>query len=189
MLVHVVDMGAPNPERDFGIIRDELTARDPKLLEKTTLVVANKLDLPGATDALKAFRRRRARRTAWRSWAPPRPSRRGSRSSSTTLARLLPDAETLASPGEPAGVVVHRVTAIDDSFTIEREADGSYRVHGKRIERLAAQTDFEREESAERFQRELSRSGLEKELTKAGVGDGDIVHFGEVELEWGDEWG
>ena len=79
--------------------------------------------------------------------------------------------------------------AIDTSFTVEREADGSYRVRGKRIERLAAQTDFEREESAERFQRELARSGIERELVRAGVGDGDIVRFGDVELEWGDEWG
>jgi GTP-binding protein len=181
-------MGAPNPERDFGIIRDELTARDPKLLEKTTLVVANKLDLPGATDALKAFRKKRAK-DGLEVVGTAAAVGEGIPELIAALARLLPDAETLASPGEPAGVVVHRVEAIDDSFTIEREADGSYRVHGKRIERLAAQTDFEREESAERFQRELSRSGLEKQLVKAGVGDGDIVHFGEIELEWGDEWG
>ena len=37
-------------------------------------------------------------------------------------------------------------------------------------------------------QRELSRSGVEKELVRAGVGDGDLVRFGEVELEWGDAW-
>ena len=105
------------------------------------------------------------------------------------LARLLPDAATLAAPGEPAGVVVHRVEASDASFSVERQADGSYRVRGARIERLAAQTDFEREESAERFQRELARAGIEKELRKAGVTDGDLVHLGEVELEWGGEWG
>src|SRR6187551_762838 len=61
VLVHVVDLSAPNPERDFGIIRDELEARDPRLLEKTTLVVANKLDVEGASDRLTAFRRARKR--------------------------------------------------------------------------------------------------------------------------------
>ena len=45
VLVHVVDMSSADPERDFGIIRDELEARDPRLLEKTTLVAANKMDL------------------------------------------------------------------------------------------------------------------------------------------------
>lgn len=187
VLVHVVDMGAPNPERDFGIIRDELIARDPRLVEKTTLVVANKLDLPGAVEALPAFREARAA-DGLEVVGISAAEREGIEELIAALARLLPDAETLASPGEPAGVVVHRVEAVDTSFTVEREVDGGYRVHGKRIERIAAQTDFEREESAERFQRELSRSGVEKELVRAGVGDGDLVRFGDVELEWGDAW-
>jgi len=187
VLVHVVDVGAANPERDFGIIRDELEARDPRLLGKTTLVVANKLDLPGAREALAAFRRAR-KKQGLEVVAISAAEGEGITELIGALARLLPDADTLASPGEPAGVVVHRVDGMDTSFSVEREVDGSYRVRGKRIERLAAQTDFEREESAERFQRELSRAGVEKELVRAGVGDGDIVHFGDVELEWGDEW-
>ena len=187
VLVHVVDLGVADPERDFGIIREELVARDPRLLDKTTLVVANKLDLPGARDALTAFRRARSK-DGLEVVGISAAAGEGIEELIRALARLLPDAETLAAPGEPAGVVVHRVDAMDTSFSVEREVDGSYRVRGKRIERLAAQTDFEREESAERFQRELSRSGVEKELLRAGVGEGDIVHFGEVELEWGDEW-
>jgi GTP-binding protein len=187
VLVHVVDMGVPNPERDFGIIRDELIARDPRLVEKTTLVVANKLDLPGAVEALPAFREARAA-DGLEVVGISAAEHKGIDELIAALARLLPDADTLASPGEPAGVVVHRVEAVDTSFSVEREADGGYRVHGKRIERIAAQTDFDREESAERFQRELSRSGVEKELVRAGVGDGDLVRFGEVELEWGDAW-
>jgi GTP-binding protein len=49
---------------------------------------------------------------------------------------------------------------------------------------MAAQTDFENEESAERFQRDLARLGVEKELVKAGVTPGDTVVIGAVELEW-----
>src|SRR3954470_14434747 len=57
VLVHVVDVAAPNPLRDFEVIREELAARDPKLLGKTTLVVANKLDEPAAEKQLPAFRK------------------------------------------------------------------------------------------------------------------------------------
>ena len=46
----------------------------------------------------------------------------------TALARLLPDAETLASPGEPAGVVVHRMEALDTAFSVDRDEDGAFRV-------------------------------------------------------------
>ncbi len=71
-------------------------------------------------------------------------------------------------------------------FTVQRE-DGAYRVIGRRIERLAAQTDFENDESAERFQRDLAKLGVEKALVKAGVGAGDSVRIGAVELEWDDQ--
>ena len=95
----------------------------------------------------------------------------GNRQAIAALAGLLPDAETLAQPGEPAGVVVHRFESAPDLFSV-RARTASYRVVGRRIERLAAQTNFENEESAERFQRDLARLGVERELVKAGVTSG-----------------
>ena len=80
-------------------------------------------------------------------------------------------------------MVVHRLESAPDLFSVRRE-NGSYRVIGRRIERLAAQTDFENEESAERFQRDLAKLGVERELVKAGVNTGDTVLIGAVELEW-----
>jgi len=99
------------------------------------------------------------------------------------LARLLPDTESMAEPPESAGVVVHRPESMGDNFAVTREP-GGFRVRGRRIERIAAQTDFENEESAERFQRDLDRMGIDAELRRAGVEPGDTVRIGEVELEW-----
>ena len=104
------------------------------------------------------------------------------------LAELLPDADVLSRPGEPAGVIVHRLETAGDAFSVEQR-DGVYLVKGRRIERIAAQTDFENEESAERFQRDLARLGVERELLKAGIEPGDTVRIGDVELEWQDESG
>jgi GTP-binding protein len=81
-------------------------------------------------------------------------------------------------------VVVHRIDAMGDGFVIEREDDGVFRVRGKRIERTAAQTNFDVEESAERFQRALARLGIDAELRRAGVAAGDLVRIGAAELEW-----
>jgi GTPase len=86
----------------------------------------------------------------------------------------------------PAGVVVHRLEPAAGSFSVLREGDG-YRVRGRRIERLVAQTDFDNEESAERFQRDLARLGIDRELRRAGVAEGDTVRIGSHELAWGDE--
>jgi GTP-binding protein len=96
---------------------------------------------------------------------------------------LLPDFDTLAEPPDAAGVVVHRLEAVGDGFTLERE-DGVYVVRGRKIERLANQTNFENEESAHRFQRDLARVGVDGALRKAGVRPGDTVRIGPVELEW-----
>ena len=100
------------------------------------------------------------------------------------LADLLPSAEELAAPPEPAGVVVHRIEAMGDGFKVDREEDGVFRVSGRRIERIAAQTDFDVDESAERFQRDLERLGIDAELRRAGIEDGDLVRIGATELEW-----
>ena len=96
---------------------------------------------------------------------------------------ILPDAAGLAEPPDPAGVVVHRLEAAGDGFTIERD-EAMFVIHGKRIERLAVQTNFDNEESAERFQRELLRLGIDAALRKAGVRRGDDVRIGAVELAW-----
>ena len=81
-----------------------------------------------------------------------------------------------------------RFKAGPDAFSVSLD-DGVYRVQGRRIERLAAQTNFDNAESAERFQRDLARLGVERELVKAGVVAGDSVRIGGVELEWDDESG
>ena len=188
VLVHVVDVAAADPERDFRIIREELEARDPGLLQKTTLVVANKLDLEPDGAVLRAFSEARAREglDVVHLSAAEGVGLAGLRSA---IARLLPDAAELAGPGEPAGVVVHRFDPAERGFSVAREADGSFVIVGRRIERLVAQTDFENEESAARFQRELARMGLVDELRDAGVEPGDTVRIGQTELEWGGERG
>lgn len=188
VLVHVVDASAPDPVRDAEIIRAELSAHNPALLEKTTLVVLNKVDLP------EAKRRQPELITAFRALglqALPLSAVGGERGEGVTalrdaLADLLPDAETLAFPAEPAGVVVHRINPIASvGFEVSREGEG-FRVRGKVVERLVHQTDFARDESAERFQRELARLGIESALRKAGCRGGDTVMIGEFSFEWDD---
>jgi GTP-binding protein len=182
ILVHVVDGSDRDPEWNHGVIRDELAAHDPALLDKPMLVVFNKLDLPAAIDAWPAFR---AARAADRVdvVAASATSGEGIPALRDKLASLLPPIEELGQPPEPAGVVVHRIEAMTDGFAVSREED-AFRVVGKRIERIAAQTNFEIEESAERFQRDLARLGIDEELRRAGIHPGDLVRIGPAELEW-----
>src|SRR5262245_19906550 len=183
VLVQVVDGSDRDPEWDYDVIREELRAHDPALLQKPILVVFNKIDLPSAAEGWAVFREARARDEI------PRLALSAVTGESLdrfrqALGRLLPPADELGLPPEPAGVVVHRLDAARDIVLVSREPDGAFRVAGRRIERLAAQTDFDVEESAGRFQRDLERLGADAELQKAGIRPGDTVRVGSVELEW-----
>ncbi len=182
VLLHVVDGAARDPQWDHDIIRDELEAHDPGLLAKPMLVVFNKMDLPAAQAAWPEFER--AQHDAGRqAVAISADTGEGLDALRAAVGAMLPDAATLAEPPDPAGVVVHRLEAAGDGFTIERDETG-FVVRGKRIERLALQTNFDNEESAERFQRELLRLGVDAALRKARVRPGDDVRVGEVALAW-----
>jgi GTPase len=183
VLVHLVDGAARDPAWDFDVIREELRLHDPALLEKPLVVAFTKMDLPEARAAWPAFAAaRRGEHVAC--VAISAESGDGLDALRALLADILPDAAGLAAEPEPTGVVVHRLDAAGDGFTMEREGD-AFRVRGRRIERIAVQTNFEVEESAERFQRDLDRLGIDDALRRAGVEPGDTVRIGQVEFEWG----
>ncbi len=187
VLVHVVDGSDRDPEWNYQVIRDELNAHDPALLEKPVLVAFNKIDTPEASAAWPGFQAaRRAQDVA--TVAISAATGDGVVELRSRLAALLPNAAELAEPPESTGVVIHRLDSAGDTFNVGRE-EGVLVVRGRRIERLAAQTNFEVEESAERFQRDLLRLGIDQELRRMGIAPGDTVRIGGHELEWEpDEW-
>jgi GTPase len=181
VLLHLVDGSSRDPAWDHAVIREELEAHDPALMAKPMLTVFNKIDLPEAAETWPAFE------SALRAAGLPvvaisAETGTGLDALRAAVGDMLPGVEELSEP-DPAGVVVHRIEAADDGFNIERE-DDAFRIRGKRIERLVAQTNFDNEESAERFQRELVRSGLDPALRKAGIRPGNTVRVGTFELEW-----
>jgi GTP-binding protein len=183
VLVHVVDGSARDPEWDHATIRSELDAHDPALLDKPLVVVFNKLDLPAAAAAWPAFRDARQAQ-GLSTLAVSAETGAGLPALVAVLAELLPGPDELGLPPEPSGVVVHRLDTARDAFSVSRDDDGAFRVRGKRIERLAVQTDFENEESAARFQRDLARLGIDADLRRQGITPGDTVRIASVELEW-----
>ncbi|HYO44928.1 MAG TPA: GTPase ObgE [Candidatus Limnocylindrales bacterium] len=182
VLLHIVDGSAKDPAWDHAVIRDELEAHDPALLEKPLLTVFNKMDLEAAREAWPAFEAAMVA-AGLPVLAISADAGEGIDALRDALGDLLPDSEGMAEPPDPAGVVVHRLEAAGDGFTLEREED-AFVLRGKKIERIANQTNFDNEESAERFQRELRRNGADAALRKAGIRPGDTVRIGPVELEW-----
>jgi GTP-binding protein len=187
ILVHVVDGSDRDPEWSYNVIRDELEAHDPALLRKPMLVAFNKMDRPEAARAWRAFGDARASQGV-SAVAISAETRENLDELRARLAAMLPNADDLAEPPEPAGVVIHRLQSAGDAFTVTRE-EGVLVVRGRKVERLAAQTNFDNEESAERFQHDLVRLGVDEQLRRLGATPGETVRIGAVELEWeADEW-
>jgi len=70
-------------------------------------------------------------------------------------------------------------------YEIKRASNG-WQIKGESIERAAAMTYWENDESIRRFQRILETLGIDESLRKAGIKEGDLVAIGEYELEWKD---
>ncbi|MDX6767231.1 MAG: GTPase ObgE [Candidatus Methylacidiphilales bacterium] len=61
VLAHIIDMGATegrDPVADYRAVRKELKNYDPALAARPHILVANKMDVPGADEQLKLFRRK-----------------------------------------------------------------------------------------------------------------------------------
>ncbi len=115
ILVHVVDGSSRDPEWDHDVIRSELAAHDPALLQKPMLVAFNKLDLAAAGEAWPAFRRAREA-DGIDVVAISAASGEGLPTFRARIAAMLPSAAELAGPPEPSGVVVHRIETMDDGI-------------------------------------------------------------------------
>jgi GTP-binding protein len=183
ILVHVVDASRGDALDAYETVRLELEEYKAEVGAKPEIVVANKLDLPGARDG---FERLRA----------ALPDRRVVGVSTVTnegIPQLLDAvAAALAELPEPeelsvdANVRVYRLAPeAEEGFSVERGAGGVYRVRGKRVERMVAMTDLNSEEGVDHLQKQLERLGVFEALERAGVEVGDTVSIGEWETEWG----
>jgi len=101
---------------------------------------------------------------------------------------LYKAAELLAKTPEPPPVTelpVYRLESDPNDYQVDKIAEG-WRVTGEAIERAAAMTYWEYDQSVRRFQRIMETLGIDETLREAGIQNGDTVFIGEYELEWED---
>jgi GTP-binding protein len=182
VLIHLLDGVAAEPLQDWAMINQELALYDAQLAKRPQLVVLNKIDLPDAI--------------AWEPLIEEEVIKEGYPfcSISAVTGQGVDDMlhqvkQMLDEAPEPDPVNEEIVITPDEdeeAYWIEETADG-WRVHGKRIERIAAMTYFEFEATALRFQRILESIGISEALKEAGVQPGDTVYIGDEVLEWMDQ--
>lgn len=177
-LVHLLDGAKPFAQilAEKTTIESELAAWNPRLPEKPTLLVLNKLDLPDARDSLRKLRRRfpqiRGISAA---------TGEGVRDLTLAVARTI-EAAPMPEIVAPPAARIELVAA--SAFQIERHGDGAFVVSGERVERLATMTNFDSDEALARFERALGKMGVEKRLQELGAQEGDTVRIGPYEFTY-----
>ena len=178
VLLHVVDGSGRDPAGTTTSSARSCARTIPALLEKPILVVVQQARSAGRGRGLAGVpRRARAPRDRTPSRSR-RPTGQGSTRSATRIAELLPTADELDAPPEPAGVVVHRIEAMGDGFTVEREGDG---VSGSAASGSSGSPPRRTSRSRNRPSASSATSpgsGIDDELRRAGIATGDTVRIG-----------
>jgi GTP-binding protein len=178
VLLHLLDGAKPLDEilHDKETIERELGSWNSELLAKPALLVLNKIDLPDARDR---FVELQSRFPEIRGISAA--TNEGVRDLVYTLGQTI---QTAPAPqiATPPPARIELVPA--GAFVLERNRDGAFELSGERIERLAAMTNFDSDESLARFERALAKMGVDKKLREMGAAEGDTVRIGEYEFTY-----
>jgi GTP-binding protein len=183
VLIHLLDGQAEDPLLDYAQINSELALFDPQLGSKPQIVVFNKIDLPEVFERWPEVEEQLNKKGAGKTVKPMAISALARTNVQDLLfmaARILADSEP---PLEQEQMPVYRLESDPKSFVVQQEDQG-WRVQGEAIERAAAMTYWEYDQSVRRFQKILKTLGVEDELRSLGAKDGDTVFIGDHELEW-----
>jgi GTP-binding protein len=71
----------------------------------------------------------------------------------------------------------------EGGYSVEREDDGAFRIHGHGIEVLFERFDMNNEEALAYLETRLTEIGVMSELKKAGFESGNEIRVGDYEFE------
>lgn len=194
VIVHVVDMSATDgrdPYEDYKIINQELAEYNMRLLERPQVVVANKMDIPVASDNLKEFKKQLEKDgeevdiveiSAFTRSNIDNLLYKISDILDNTDPNTLYELDTQEESMENRVLYKHKPK--DETFKITRDDTGAYVVSGPGIERAFLMTDFNRDASVRRFAQQMRSMGVDDALRERGCKNGDTVKILKGEFEF-----
>ena len=200
LIVHVVDLTGDyegrDPLEDYDIINRELALYADELAARPRIVVANKIDVPGAEEAADRLAERvredSIAAAGGDEFAPSPVDPKLYRISALTgegvdglkaaiatkVHELREELRALSEADvQYEHVWEHKREERDKQFKVVPLGGGVFRVEGPQVERMVVQTDWENEEAIAFLQHRLKRLGVEKALEKAGAVDGDEIRI------------
>ena len=194
VIVHVIDMSATDgrdPYEDYKIINQELAEYNMRLLERPQVVVANKMDIPVASENLKEFKKQLENDGEDVDIVEISAFTRSNidnllykvsdildNTDPNTLYELDTEEESMENR------VLYKHKPKEETFKITRDDTGAYVVSGPGIERAFLMTDFNRDASVRRFAQQMRSMGVDDALRERGCKNGDTVKILKGEFEF-----
>ena len=190
LILHVVDLTGGFEGRDaiedYDTINHELAAYADQLATRPQIVVANKCDMPGTSEALARLRER-ALADGHPFFAVSAVTGDGIEQLELACAQKVAELRReLEVSQEPArDELWERARRQREARTsVEPLGGGVWRVHGTAIERMVIKTDWDNVDAISYLQHRFERMGLDDMLAKAGCQPGDEVRILGYALEY-----
>lgn len=184
ILVHVVDISGSedrNPIDDFNLINNEIYSYDEALRDLPMIVVANKMDMPGAEENLVAFQKEFGAKY------PIIPMTTIIHEGVDVLLRAIVDKLVTLPPLEPMQFEpISLQKEEEDTFEIVKLDEDVFEVVGGLVAILSRKVNMDDYDSFRYFQRVLKDKGVIKALRQAGATDGSTVIVGDIEFDFVD---
>ncbi len=185
VIAHIVDMGSAegrDPIEDYKIINNELANFKTNLLNKKQIVIANKMDLPGALENLERFKKE----VNVEVYPISAVTKEGIDQVLYRLADILDEVkkEPLYDEEKFESHILYKFEE-EKPFEITNE-DGVWVIKGEKVEKILKMTKFQTDESILRFANKLRKLGIDDKLRELGASDGDTVRILDLEFEFQD---
>lgn len=176
VIAHVIDMSGSemrDPYEDYLLINKELKDFNEKLLDKPQIIIANKMDIPGAKENLEEFKKK----VDVEIYEISAATNQGLDKVVNKLADLLDEipSNPLYDESQIESHVLYKFKK-EEPFTITKE-DDVWVIEGKEVERIFKMTKFSSEEAVYRFSKKLRRMGIDDKLQELGAEEGDQVRI------------
>ncbi|QVI35821.1 GTPase ObgE [Lacticaseibacillus chiayiensis] len=188
VLLHLVEMDPENgrePLEDYDQIRRELGVYDENILKRPELIVATKMDLPGADERFAEFKAALLKRgiDPTNIFEISSLTHHGVMPLMHRTAKVLKTAPQFGPKQEPVKTVDYKF-APEPALKVTRDSDGTFVLTGDKVERAFKMANLDHEDGVMRFARQLRRMGVDDALRQAGAQSGDLVAIDDFTFEF-----
>ncbi len=185
VLIHIIDMSGfeQDPIDAYNIINAELAKYDLDLEKKTQIVVANKMDEDTAKENLDKFKQEFPDLKVYETitFMHEGINEVLYATMDAIEASRKEEAENIVEQEE---VVVYRYEPKRPDFVVLNLGNHRWKIDSDKVDRLAEQVDFDKEDDTYQFAATLKKMGIDKALYDAGARDGDQVIVGTYIMDY-----